>query len=132
MNLSMLWLFLGSRIVSSNFDWVSDVIRDCFVCALLCYMIGPENLRHSLNQSDAELLPLIAWSSAFSRALGSLVIFIARSHWLFRYFPLFWLAAVITLVLLLCQSIKKHAIQYYPSWGWFCSCYTNGKFENTS
>ena len=52
-------------------------------------MIGPENLRYSLNQLDAELLPIIAWSSAFSRALGSLVIFIARSHWLFGYFPLF-------------------------------------------
>ena len=85
----MLWLFLGSHIVWSNFDWVSNVIRDCCVCALLCSMIGPENLRHSLNQLDAELLPIIAWSSAFSRALGSLIIFIARSHWLSGYFPFF-------------------------------------------
>ena len=53
-------------------------------------MIGPENLRHSLNQLDAELLPIIAWSSAFSRALGSLIIFIARSHWLSGYFPFFF------------------------------------------
>ena len=42
-----------------------------------------------VNQLDAELLPIIAWSSAFSRALGSLIIFIARSHWLSGYFPFF-------------------------------------------
>ena len=83
----MLWLFLGSHIVWSNFDLVSNVIRDCCVCALLRSMIGPENLRHSLNQLDAELL--FAWSSAFSHALGSLIIFIARSHWLSGYFPFF-------------------------------------------
>ena len=45
----MLWLFLGSHIVWSNFDWVSNVIRDCCVCALLRSMIGPENLRQPIR-----------------------------------------------------------------------------------
>ena len=58
-------------------------------------MIGPENLR--LNQLDAELLPIIAWSSAFSRALGnlfllrvligSLGIFLSFSFLFFFFFP---------------------------------------------
>lgn len=30
--------------------------------------IDPENLRHTLNQSDANLRPLTTWSLAFSRA----------------------------------------------------------------
>ena len=41
----MLWLFLGSHIVWSSptwhSKWVSNVIRDCCVCALLCSTIGP-------------------------------------------------------------------------------------------
>ena len=45
----MLWLFLGSHIVWSNFDWVSNVIRDCCACALLRSMIGPENLRQPIR-----------------------------------------------------------------------------------
>ena len=37
-------------------------------------MIGPENSHHSLNQSDAKLKPVTTSSSAFSRALGSLLV----------------------------------------------------------
>ena len=38
-------------------------------------VIGPENSRHSLNQSDAKLKPTTTWSPAFSRALGRVVVF---------------------------------------------------------
>ena len=31
-------------------------------------MIGPENLLHFLNQSDAKLKPITTWSLVFSRA----------------------------------------------------------------
>ena len=37
---------------SSFFDSVSKAIQDCFYFAFLRSVIGPENLRHSLNQSD--------------------------------------------------------------------------------
>ena len=50
------------------------VIRDCSGFALRCFVIGPENLRHSLNQSDAKLRSISSWSPAFSRALGSLLV----------------------------------------------------------
>ena len=34
------------------FKWVSKVIRNSFVFALLRFVVGPQNLHHSLNQSD--------------------------------------------------------------------------------
>ena len=34
---------------------MSKVIRDYFVFALLRFVIGPENSRHFLNQSDSKL-----------------------------------------------------------------------------
>ena len=49
-------------------------------------MIGPNNPRHALNQSDANLAPIMTWSSAFSRALGFLLFFTLRFEWLFRVF----------------------------------------------
>ena len=45
------------------------------LCSTLLYDWSRKLASPSLNQSDAELLPIIAWSSAFSRALGSLIIF---------------------------------------------------------
>ena len=60
---------------------LSKVIWDCI---LLCSLIGPEYLRHSRNQLHAKLKPAATWSPAFSRALGSLVVF---------YFE-FWLALI--------------------------------------
>ena len=57
--------------------------------ALLRPVIGPENSRHSLNQSDAKVKPitpcsLTASSFLLSPRIGSLC-----------YFPLLWLAVVI-------------------------------------
>ena len=40
-------------------------------------MIGPENLRYFLNQSDAKLKPMTTWSSAFSRLSGSFEFLLA-------------------------------------------------------
>ena len=39
-----------------------------FGFALLHSVIGLENLRHPLNQSDAKLKPIASWSLAFSHA----------------------------------------------------------------
>ena len=53
---------------------VSKVIRDVIGYALLCSVIlSPQKSRPSLHQSVAKLKPFTIWSSAFSRALQSLV-----------------------------------------------------------
>ena len=41
---------------------------------------------NSLDQLDVNLKPIMTWSPAFSRALGSLVIFTLSSHWLLKLF----------------------------------------------
>ena len=49
--------------------------------ALLRSVIGPQNYRHFLNQSEAKLKSFTPWSLAFSRTLHSL-----PSHWLLFFF----------------------------------------------
>ena len=53
---------------------------DCFGFALLCCVIGPENSRHNLNQSNVKLKPIITWSLVFSRALRRLPVSTLCSH----------------------------------------------------
>ena len=65
------------------FTQVWKVIRDRIGFALLRSVIGPENSRHSLRQWDAKFEPISTWSPAFSRVLGSLVVFTLNSHWFF-------------------------------------------------
>ena len=46
----------------------------------MCYpVIGPENLCHSLDQSDAKLSPITTWSPAFSRAFCGWLVFTLSS-----------------------------------------------------
>ena len=59
-----------------------------------------------LNQSDSKLKPIATWSPAFSRALGSLLVFTLSSHWFLKYFSVFSLAVVANLVLVLRHSIR--------------------------
>ena len=66
------------------FKQVSKVIQDCTGCTLLRSVIGPENLRHPLNQSEAKLKPTMGWSPTFSRASGSLLVLTLSSNWLRR------------------------------------------------
>ena len=63
--------------------------------ALLRSVIGPQNYRHFLNQSEAKLKSITPWSLAFSRTLHSL-----PSHWLlfFFFFAFFWLAVQVSSV----------------------------------
>ena len=63
------------------FKWVSKVILDCIGFALLRSVIGLENSRHPLNQSDAKLKPIATWSLAFSRAWDRLRVFTLSSYW---------------------------------------------------
>ena len=86
------------------FNWELKVIRDCISFALRCCVIGPEKSHHPLNQSNAKQTPIENWSPVFP-ALQAVELF---SCWVFigsqRCFPLFWLAVVITLVLVLRNS----------------------------
>ena len=66
------WKLLPNKDI---FNWVSKVFQDCCDFASPRSVIGPENARHSLNQSDAKLKPNTTCSPAFSRALGCLVGF---------------------------------------------------------
>ena len=84
---------------------MSNVIRDCIGFALLRSVIGLENSRHPLNQSDAKVKPIATWSLAFSRAWDRLRVFTLSSHWF----------VVITLVLVLRHSIEKRSIQLVTS-----------------
>ena len=66
---------------------MSKVIRDCIGFALLRSVIGLENSRHFLNQSDARLKPIATWSLALPRARCRLLVFASSSDWLFVIFP---------------------------------------------
>ena len=71
---------------------MSKVIRDCCYFSLPHYVIGSENSRHLLNQSDSILKPITTWLHAFSRALGCLRVFALSSRWLIIIFPCYvWL-----------------------------------------
>ena len=72
------------------FNLVSAVIQDCFGFALRRYVIGSENSRHFLDQSDSKLKPKATRPRKFSR--GSLVFTLKLICLLFR------LAVVFTLV----------------------------------
>lgn len=48
----------------------------------LSLVIGLENLRHHLNQSNSSVKPILTRSIEFSRALGSLLVFTLTCHWL--------------------------------------------------
>ena len=65
---------------------MSKVIRDCIDFSLLCSVIGLENSRHPLNQSDAKEKPISTWSLAFSCASGRLQVFTLSSYWLLLIF----------------------------------------------
>ena len=46
-------------------------------------MIGTENSRHFLNQSDSKLKSIRDLITRLYRDLGSLLVFLMSSHWLF-------------------------------------------------
>ena len=80
--------------------------------ALLCSVIGPEKSRHSINQLNSKLTPIMTWSPAFSRAPWAVcVILVWISIGSSRYLIFFRVAVVLTLVLVLRQSsIEERSI----------------------
>ena len=69
--------------IRAIFSWVSKEILDCTDCFfLLRSVIGPENSHLSLNQSDAKVKLIMAWSLAFSRALTICLFSLWVLYWL--------------------------------------------------
>ena len=64
-----------SNLIGAFVNEVSRVIWDCIGVDLLHSVIGSENSRHSVNQSDARLKPFMAWSPAFP-ALKTVCLFL--------------------------------------------------------
>ena len=58
--------------------------------ALFLSVIGPENSRHFLNQSDAKPKPIATWLLASSRALVTCVF----PRFDYMRFPALWLACL--------------------------------------
>ena len=109
---------------------MSKVILNYFGFTLLRSVIGLEISRHLLNQSDAKLKPIAACigHTVDNKTTGRFIIHghtrfpaleagyvyllwvLIGSLW---YLRLFWLAVVITLVLVLRHSIQKRSIMCY-------------------
>ena len=67
--------------------YISTKISLIIGFALLRSVIGLENSRHPLSQSDAKLKPIATWwSFAFSRASSRLRAFTLSSHWFLLIF----------------------------------------------
>ena len=84
---------------------MSKVIPDCIGFALLRSVIGPENSRHSLNQSDAK-------QRTITRASGSSLGFSASSPFFFFFFAVFsflFLGELITSVFVVRHLIEKRS-----------------------
>ena len=64
-----------SNLIGAFVNKMSRVIWDCIGIGLLHSVIGPENSRHSVNQSDVRLKPFMTWSLAFP-ALKAVCLFL--------------------------------------------------------
>ena len=98
------------------FNSVSKVIQDCFGFALFRYRIGPENLRHFLDQPDSKVWTIATWSLAFSRASGSSRDFTSSSNWL-----LSWLSWLLGFWIEKLSKVKKSYFHF--SWNAFNKSY---------
>ena len=72
------------RVCRLIFNSVSKVIRDCIDFALLRSVIGPENSRHSRNQSDAKTKTDLV-TFVFPR-FRQFFVSTLSSHWLGKVF----------------------------------------------
>ena len=59
---------------------MSKVIHDLFGFAKLRSVIGAENSRHHLNQSETKLKPVMIWTPEFSRVSRRLPFFTLSSN----------------------------------------------------
>ena len=102
---------MKQRLLGTIFKQMREVIQDHVCFAPLCIVTGPQKIQHK---------PITTWPPVFSRASSSLCVVSLNSHWLLITFPsvligywehfgidfpdLFWLAVVVTLVLVLIKT----------------------------
>ena len=84
--LTSYWERMMSCTMEQFFYRVSKLIQEGIGFGLLCSVIGPENSRHSLDQSHAKPT---TWSPAFSHVWGAELVFTLSSHWLFGLFSFY-------------------------------------------
>lgn len=87
--------------------WVSKKLRNCTDYTSLSSGISLEKLQHLFTWTGTKLWPITTWSRVFSRASWRVI---ARTYdfiGTLRLSPLFWLAVVISLALVLQLSIAN-------------------------
>ena len=90
---------------------MSNIIPGCFGFALFLFVIGPENSRHFLNQSDAKLKPIATWLLASSRALVTCIF----PRFDYVRFPALWLPAFFR-ALITCVSRALVSLPVSSQW----------------
>ena len=86
--------FIITLVTQNIFNWVLKVTRNCIGFALLWFVIGSENSRHSLNQSDTKRFGRRVFPRFWRFACILLWVLIGTPG----YFSFFRLSAVITLL----------------------------------
>ena len=108
--LTSYWERMMSCTMEQFFYWMSKLIQEGIGFGLLCSVIGPENSRHSLDQSHAKLT---TWSPAFSHVWGAELVFTLVPIGSLGYFPFIWVAAVNTLILVF-TILDRKALKHNP------------------
>ena len=94
----------------SSFQLSDENNRRLLRCSSQRSVIGTESLSQPVDQSNARLKPSMLFSLAFSRALGNLLVYTLILVGIMCYFPLFLVAVLITLLLVLTPSFERRAI----------------------
>lgn len=95
------------KILWEIFSWVSKKLRNCTDYTSLSSGISLEKLQHLFTWTGTKLWPITTWSRVFSRASWRVI---ARTYdfiGTLRLSPLFWLAVVISLALVLQLSFAN-------------------------
>lgn len=95
------------KILWEIFSWVSKKLRNCTDYTSLSSGISLDKLQHLFTWTGTKLWPITTWSRVFSRASWRVI---ARTYdfiGTLRLSPLFWLAVVISLALVLQISIAN-------------------------
>ena len=95
------------KILWEILSWVSKKLRNCTDYTSLSSGISLDKLQHLFTWTGTKLWPITTWSRVFSRASGRVI---ARTYdfiGTLRLSPLFWLAVVISLALVLQLSITN-------------------------
>lgn len=95
------------KILWEIFSWVSKKLRNCTDYTSLSSGISLDKLQHLFTWTGTKLWPITTWSRVFSRASWRVI---ARTYdfiGTLRLSPLFWLAVVISLALVLQLSIAN-------------------------